>query len=74
MIVIREPKSFYFNFDWPKHVDNSLKLNLNSHEIEFITKSNEPLAENKIKNNIEHLLSKYKHRSNIYEYVKQENE
>ena len=68
MIVIREPKTFYFNFDWPKHGDKSLK-----HEIEFITKSNQSLAQNKIKNNIEHLLSKYKHRNNIHEYVKQEN-
>ena len=25
MIVTREPKTFYFNFDWPKHVDKSLK-------------------------------------------------
>ena len=31
------------------------------HEIEFIIKSNESLAENKTKNKIEQLLLKYKH-------------
>ena len=51
MIVIRDPKTFCFNFDWPKGVDENLK-----HEIEFIIKSNESLAENKIKNEIEQLL------------------
>ena len=45
MIVIRDPKTFCFNFDWLKYVDESLK-----HEIEFIIKSNESLAENEIKN------------------------
>ena len=45
MILIRDPKTFCFNFDWPKVVDEYLK-----HEIEFIIKSNEYLAENKIKN------------------------
>ena len=44
MIVIRDPKTFCFNFDWPKDVDENLK-----HETEFIIKSNESLAENKIK-------------------------
>ena len=48
MVVIREPKSFYFDFDWPKDVNENLK-----HEIEFITKSNESLAKNKIKNETE---------------------
>ena len=41
--VIRDPKT-YFNFDWPKDVDENLK-----HETEFIIKSNESLIENKIK-------------------------
>ena len=45
MVTIREPKTFYFDFDWPKNVDENLK-----HEIEFIIKSNESLADNKIKN------------------------
>ena len=48
MIMITDPKTFYFNFGWPKDVDENLK-----HEIEVIIKSNESLAENKIKNAIE---------------------
>ena len=35
MIIIRDPKTFCFNPDWPK-VDENLK-----HEIEFIINSNE---------------------------------
>ena len=54
MIVIRDPKTFCFNCDRPKYVDENLK-----HEIEFITKSNESLPENKIRNEIEQLLLKY---------------
>ena len=42
MIAIRNPKTFCFNFDWPRDVDKNLK-----HEIEFIVKSNEFLAEMK---------------------------
>ena len=53
MVVIREPQTFYFDFDWSKYVDENLK-----HEVEFAIKS---LAQNKIKNQIEQLLSKYKH-------------
>ena len=33
IIVIREPKTFYFDFNWPKDFDDNLK-----HEIEFIIK------------------------------------
>ena len=44
MFAIRDPKTFYFNFDRSKDVDENLKQ-----EIEFIIRSNEPLAENKIK-------------------------
>ena len=51
IIVIRDPETFRFDFDWPKYVDENLK-----HETEFIIKSNESLAENKIKNKIEQLL------------------
>ena len=69
MIVIRDPKTFCFNFDWPKYVDENLK-----HGIEFIIKSNESLAENKIKNEIEQLLLKYKRENNIHEHGKQQNE
>ena len=68
MIVIRDPKTFYFDSDWPKDVDKNLK-----HEIEFIIKTNESLAENKIKNEIEQLLSKCKHGNNIHEHGKQQN-
>ena len=42
MVVIRELKTFYFDFDLPKDVGKSLK-----HEIESIKKSNESLAEKK---------------------------
>ena len=69
MIVIRDPKIFCFNFDWPKDVDENLK-----HEIEFIIKSNESLAKNKIKKEIEQLFLKYKYGNNIHEHEKQQNE
>ena len=42
--MIRDPKTFCFNFNWPKDVDENLK-----HEIEFIIESNESLLKNKIK-------------------------
>ena len=48
MVVKRDPKTFCFNFDFPKNVDDNLM-----NEIEFIIKSNESLTENKIKNDIE---------------------
>ena len=44
MVIIREPKTFQFDFDFPKNVDKNLK-----HEIDFIIKLDESLAENKIK-------------------------
>ena len=69
MIVIRDPKTFCFNFDWPKDVDENLK-----HEIEFIRKSNQSLAKSKIKIEIEQILSKYKNGNNIHEHGKQQNE
>ena len=53
MIVIRDPKNFCFDFDWPKDVNENLK-----DKTEFIIKSNESLAENKIKNEIGQLLLK----------------
>ena len=34
MIVIRDPKTFYFNFNWSKDVDKNLK-----HKVEFIIKN-----------------------------------
>ena len=65
MIVIRDLKTLYFDFDWLKDVDENLK-----HKIEFIIKSNESLAGSKIKNDIEQLL-KYKLGNNIHEHGKQ---
>ena len=65
MVVIRDPKVFYFDFYFPKDDDKNLK-----HEIEFIIKSNESSAENKIKNEIDQILSKYKHGNNIYGHGK----
>ena len=44
IVVIRDPKTFCFYFDSSKDVDENLK-----HEIEIIIKSNESLAENKMK-------------------------
>ena len=41
MIVVRDPKTFCFHFDFPKDIDEKLKC-----EIEFIIKSNESLAKN----------------------------
>ena len=69
MIVIRDPKMFCFNFDWLEYADENLK-----YETEFIIKSNESLAENKIKHETEQLLLKYKHGNNIHEHGKQQNE
>ena len=69
MIVIKDPKTFYFHFDWPIDVDQNLK-----HEIEFIVKDNKSLADNKIKNKIKQLLLQYKHGYIIQEQVKQKNE
>ena len=67
MIVIRDSKQLVcFNFDSPNDVDGNLKR-----EIEFIIKSNESVAEIKIKNEIEQLLLKYKHGNNIHEHRKQ---
>ena len=56
-------------FYWPKDVDENLKC-----RIELIIKTNELLAENKIKNEIEQLLLKYKYESNIHEHGNQKNE
>ena len=44
IFIIREPKTFYFNFDQPKDLDKNLK-----YEIEFIIKCNESSAQNKLK-------------------------
>ena len=68
VIVIRDPKTFQFDFDWPKDIDENLK-----HKIEFIIKSNDSLPENKIRNKTEQLLLKYKLSNNIHEHGKQQN-
>ena len=68
MIVIRDPKTVYFNFHWPKDFDENLK-----HEIEFVIKINESLAVIKIKLETEQLLLKYKNGNNIHEHVKRMN-
>ena len=64
--VLRKLKTFYFNFHLPKHVDENLKR-----EIEFIIKRNGSLAENKIKSEVDQLLSKFKHGNNTHEHRKQ---
>ena len=69
MIVVKDTKYFKFNFDWSKDFNENLK-----YKIEFIIKSNESLAENKIKNKVEQLLLKYKHGNNIHEHGKQQND
>ena len=69
MVVITEPKTFYLLFDLTKDVDKNWKQ-----EIEFIIKHSESLAENKIKNEIEQLLFKYKLGNDIHEHKKQQNE
>ena len=66
MTVIRDPKTFCFNFDWSKNVDEHLKFGTG-----FIIKTNESLAEKKMKNRTEQLLLKYKHGNNIHEHGKQ---
>ena len=66
MIVIRDPKTFCFNSDFPKDVDKNLKR-----EIEKVIKSYKSLAEILIKNKIQKLLLKCKHGNNIHEYRKQ---
>ena len=53
----------------PQNVHENLK-----NEIEFIIKSNESLAANKIKNDIEQSSCKYKYGNNIHEHGKQQNE
>ena len=65
--VITESKTFRFNFI--KKVESSLK-----HDIHFIVRHNEFLAEHTIKNEISWLLFKYKHANKIHEHGKQQNE
>ena len=69
MIAMRDSKNVCFNFDCSRHVDENLE-----HEIKFIIKSKESLAENKIKKENEQLLLSCKYGNNIYEHEKQQNE
>ena len=69
MIVIRDTKTFSFSFDFAKDGDDNLM-----HEVEFLIKSNETSAGNKIRHETEQLLLKYKNGNNIHEYGKQQNE
>ena len=55
-LVIIEPKTFHFHFDLHKNVDKNVK-----HEIDSAIKHNGLLAEERIKNEIDQLLFKYKH-------------
>ena len=64
LIITIESKNFHF--DLSKNVDNNLK-----HEIDFVIKHKELLAEHSIKNEIRQLLSKYKHENDIQECGKQ---
>ena len=68
MTVIRDPKTFSFDFDLSKDVDENLKRG-----IELIIKSNVSVAEMIIQNQTEQLLLKYKHEKNIHQHRKQQN-
>ena len=63
-LVMREPKTFHFNFDMLKNVGKNL-----DHEIEFIIKCNK--SEHEIKSKTEPLLYKYNHSNTIHELKKQ---
>ena len=65
-IVISVTKNFLFHLDLLKIVRINLK-----HEIGFMIKLNESLFEHKIKNEIDQLLSKYKHGDDIHKHRKQ---
>ena len=54
IVVMKDPKTFYFYFDWPKDVEKNLK-----HETEYIIEIYESLVENKIKKEIRQLLLRY---------------
>ena len=64
LAITVEPKTI--QIDLPKDVGNILK-----HEIDFIIKQNEFLAEHLIKNEVSRLLLKYKHENDIHKHRKQ---
>ena len=66
MIVIRDWKTFYFDFDWTKGVDKNLK-----HEVEYIIKSNEALPDGScsvsdIQDYFEYFIKKYETSTTIH--------
>ena len=61
-LKITETINFHFYFDLPKDVDK--------HKIDHIIKHNGYLAEQRIKNEIDQQLCKYKHGSNVHEHRK----
>ena len=65
LVIITEPKDIHF--DLPKDVGNNSKHL--KHEIYFIIKHNEFLAEHTIKIKISQLLSKYKHGNDIHDVL-----
>ena len=64
--IITDTKTFYFDFDLPKDVDKDLKR-----EIGHITKQNGYIAKQRIKNETNQLLFKYKHGNNTHEHRNQ---
>ena len=68
MIAISDPKTFCFNFDLPKKVDENLK-----HEIEFNMESNESLAEITIKMRLDNYCQNM-FGNNIHRHRKHQNE
>ena len=67
LVVVTEPKSFHF--DLLKDVDINLR-----HEVYFIIKQNELLAESAIKIEIRQLMFRCKHGNCIHEHGKRLNE
>ena len=63
LIITIESKTFYF--DLPKDINKNL-----SHEIDFIIKQNEFLAENTTKQKISRLLLPYNDGNDIHEHSK----
>ena len=63
-MITTETKTFHF--DLPKDLGNNLK-----HEIDFIIKHKEFLADQTMENKISRLLSKYKYENDIHKHGKQ---
>ena len=61
LLIITEPKTIYF--DVKQDVVDNLK-----HEIDFIIKQNDFLADHTIKNEISRILSKHKHGNYNHQY------